>query len=225
MGEGARSTRARSRAAAGRKGTTVRDTELMARALTLAEGARRRTPPNPWVGCVLVADGVVVGEGATHPPGGAHAEAAAVAAAGDGAAGATAYVTLEPCAHQGRTGPCVDALVRAGVARRRRRRGPRPAGRRPGLRRAARRGRHRRRRARRRRGAPLPRPLPAPASHRSRVLASRRRPAASTGAPPRGTARRGGSPARRPTPTPMGCAPTRRPSWSAPARPSPTSRP
>ena len=102
----------------GWKGTAVRDTELMDRALTLAEGARRRTPPNPWVGCVLVADGTVVGEGATHPPGGPHAEAAAVAAAGDRAAGATtAYVTLEPCAHQGRTGPCVDALLAAGVRR------------------------------------------------------------------------------------------------------------
>ncbi|HEV2309482.1 MAG TPA: bifunctional diaminohydroxyphosphoribosylaminopyrimidine deaminase/5-amino-6-(5-phosphoribosylamino)uracil reductase RibD [Acidimicrobiia bacterium] len=95
----------------------MRDTELMARALTLADGARRRTPPNPWVGCVLAADGVVVGEGATHPPGGPHAEAEAVAAAGARAAGATAYVTLEPCAHQGRTGPCVDALLRAGVSR------------------------------------------------------------------------------------------------------------
>ena len=102
----------------GWKGTAVRDTELMDRAVTLAEGARRRTPPNPWVGCVLVADGTVVGEGATHPPGGPHAEAAAVAAAGDRAAGAiTAYVTLEPCAHQGRTGPCVDALLAAGVRR------------------------------------------------------------------------------------------------------------
>lgn len=95
----------------------MRDAELMGRALALAEGARQRTPPNPWVGCVVVADGVVVGEGATQPPGGAHAEAAAVAAAADRAAGATAYVTLEPCAHQGRTGPCVDALLRAGVAR------------------------------------------------------------------------------------------------------------
>ncbi len=95
----------------------MRDSELMDRALALAEGARRRTPPNPWVGCVLVADGVVVGEGATQPPGGAHAEAAALAAAGPRAAGATAYVTLEPCHHQGRTGPCVDALLAAGVAR------------------------------------------------------------------------------------------------------------
>ena len=117
MGEGARTTRACPALPRGRKGTAVRDAELMARALTLAEGARRRTPPNPWVGCVLVADGVVVGEGATHPPGGAHAEAEAVAAAGPRAAGATAYVTLEPCAHQGRTGPCVDALLGAGVAR------------------------------------------------------------------------------------------------------------
>jgi len=89
----------------------------MARAVALGDAVRRRTAPNPWVGCVLVADGAVVGEGATAPPGGPHAEAAAVAAAGRRAAGATAYVTLEPCAHQGRTPPCTDALVAAKVAR------------------------------------------------------------------------------------------------------------
>jgi len=95
----------------------VHDTDLMARAQTLAERARRRTPPNPWVGCVVARDGVVVGEGATAPPGGPHAEAEALAAAGERARGATAYVTLEPCAHQGRTGPCADALLAAGVRR------------------------------------------------------------------------------------------------------------
>ena len=93
------------------------DAELMRRALALAETARRRTPPNPWVGAVLVADGTVVGEGATQPPGGPHAEIGALRAAGDRARGATAYVTLEPCSHHGRTPPCVDALVEAGVAR------------------------------------------------------------------------------------------------------------
>jgi diaminohydroxyphosphoribosylaminopyrimidine deaminase/5-amino-6-(5-phosphoribosylamino)uracil reductase len=89
----------------------------MTRALELASGARRRTAPNPWVGCVLVADGRVVGEGATQPPGGPHAEIEALRSAGVRARGATAYVTLEPCAHRGRTGPCADALVDADVAR------------------------------------------------------------------------------------------------------------
>jgi diaminohydroxyphosphoribosylaminopyrimidine deaminase/5-amino-6-(5-phosphoribosylamino)uracil reductase len=89
----------------------------MARAIALAEGVRHRTAPNPAVGCVLVRDGAVVGEGATHPPGQAHAEAAALAAAGERAAGATAYVTLEPCRHQGRTPPCAPALADAGVVR------------------------------------------------------------------------------------------------------------
>jgi diaminohydroxyphosphoribosylaminopyrimidine deaminase/5-amino-6-(5-phosphoribosylamino)uracil reductase len=89
----------------------------MARALALAAGARRRTPPNPWVGCVVVHDGEVVGEGATRPPGQAHAEVEALRAAGERARGATAYVSLEPCAHHGRTPPCTDALLDAGVTR------------------------------------------------------------------------------------------------------------
>jgi diaminohydroxyphosphoribosylaminopyrimidine deaminase/5-amino-6-(5-phosphoribosylamino)uracil reductase len=93
------------------------DDEAMTRALQLAARARRRTAPNPWVGCVIVADGAVVGEGATQPPGGAHAEVDALQMAGERARGATAYVTLEPCAHRGRTGPCADALVAAGIAR------------------------------------------------------------------------------------------------------------
>jgi diaminohydroxyphosphoribosylaminopyrimidine deaminase / 5-amino-6-(5-phosphoribosylamino)uracil reductase len=93
------------------------DVRHMARAIELAAGVRASTPPNPWVGCVLVtADGAVV-EGATQPPGGPHAEAVALAAAGAAARGATAYVTLEPCSHHGRTPPCADALVDAGVAR------------------------------------------------------------------------------------------------------------
>ncbi len=90
----------------------------MTRALQLAASVRTSTSPNPWVGCVLVtADGAIAGEGATAPPGGQHAEASALRAAGARARGATAYVTLEPCAHQGRTPPCADALVAAGVDR------------------------------------------------------------------------------------------------------------
>jgi diaminohydroxyphosphoribosylaminopyrimidine deaminase/5-amino-6-(5-phosphoribosylamino)uracil reductase len=93
------------------------DAEFMDRARTLGDRVRRRTAPNPWVGCVLAVDGTIVGEGGTQPPGGAHAEIEALRAAGRRARGATAYVTLEPCGHHGRTGPCADALVRAGVAR------------------------------------------------------------------------------------------------------------
>jgi diaminohydroxyphosphoribosylaminopyrimidine deaminase/5-amino-6-(5-phosphoribosylamino)uracil reductase len=90
----------------------------MLRALALAESARRVTPPWPWVGCVIVRDGAVVGEGATGPfRVGAHAEAVALAEAGDAARGATAYVTLEPCSHHGNTPPCADALIAAGVTR------------------------------------------------------------------------------------------------------------
>ena len=96
------------------------DDEFMAQAITAAATARLRTPPNPWVGCVLVQDGTVIGVGATQSPGGHHAEAEALAdAANRGAdpSGATAYVTLEPCSHHGRTPPCADALMAAGVAR------------------------------------------------------------------------------------------------------------
>lgn len=89
----------------------------MQRALALADAVRRTTAPNPWVGCVILRDGEIVGEGATASPGGPHAEAAAVAAAGERARGGTAVVTLEPCAHTGRTGPCSDALLDAGVSR------------------------------------------------------------------------------------------------------------
>jgi diaminohydroxyphosphoribosylaminopyrimidine deaminase/5-amino-6-(5-phosphoribosylamino)uracil reductase len=93
------------------------DEAWMGRAVALAEGGRGATSPNPMVGAVLVRDGRVVGEGFHQAAGTAHAEAAALAAAGDLAAGATCYVTLEPCAHHGRTPPCADALVAAGVAR------------------------------------------------------------------------------------------------------------
>lgn len=90
----------------------------MARARELALDVLGTTSPNPAVGAVvLAADGTPVGEGATAPPGGPHAEVRALAQAGARARGGTAVVTLEPCAHTGRTGPCADALVAAGVAR------------------------------------------------------------------------------------------------------------
>jgi diaminohydroxyphosphoribosylaminopyrimidine deaminase / 5-amino-6-(5-phosphoribosylamino)uracil reductase len=92
------------------------DTAMMARALQLARRGQYSAMPNPHVGCVLVRNGNVIGEGFTCPAGGNHAEIEALRSAGD-AMGATAYVTLEPCSHQGKTGPCADALVQAGVAR------------------------------------------------------------------------------------------------------------
>lgn len=88
----------------------------MQRALALAASVQGATSPNPWVGCVLVRDGVVVGEGATQQVGGPHAEAVALTAASERARGATAYVTLEPHNFHGRTPPCTDALISAGVA-------------------------------------------------------------------------------------------------------------
>jgi diaminohydroxyphosphoribosylaminopyrimidine deaminase/5-amino-6-(5-phosphoribosylamino)uracil reductase len=88
----------------------------MRRALELAEGVLGSTSPNPSVGCVIVRDGRIVGEGASRPPGEAHAEVVALEGTGASAGGATVYVTLEPCAHLGRTPPCVDALISAGVA-------------------------------------------------------------------------------------------------------------
>jgi diaminohydroxyphosphoribosylaminopyrimidine deaminase/5-amino-6-(5-phosphoribosylamino)uracil reductase len=95
----------------------MRDAALLERALELAERGRGTVVPNPVVGAVLVRDGEVVGEGWHQRVGGPHAEIVALEAAGDRARGATLYVTLEPCAHSGRTPPCVDALVAAGVAR------------------------------------------------------------------------------------------------------------
>jgi diaminohydroxyphosphoribosylaminopyrimidine deaminase/5-amino-6-(5-phosphoribosylamino)uracil reductase len=89
--------------------------EFMRRALELADGVAGSTSPNPNVGCLLVRDGSIVGEGATQPPPGAHAEAVALQGAGQSARGATAYVTLEPHAFHGRTPPCTDALIDAGV--------------------------------------------------------------------------------------------------------------
>ena len=93
------------------------DFEWMTRALRLAERGLYTTTPNPRVGCVLARDGRVVGEGWHQRAGEDHAEIVALKAAGASAAGATAYVTLEPCAHQGRTPPCMDALIGANVAR------------------------------------------------------------------------------------------------------------
>ncbi|TNE60695.1 MAG: bifunctional diaminohydroxyphosphoribosylaminopyrimidine deaminase/5-amino-6-(5-phosphoribosylamino)uracil reductase RibD [Alphaproteobacteria bacterium] len=89
----------------------------MRHALGLARRGLGRTAPNPAVGCVLVKDGIIIARGHTMPGGRPHAERVALDAAGSLARGATAYVTLEPCAHTGKTGPCADALVAAGVAR------------------------------------------------------------------------------------------------------------
>ena len=93
------------------------DTAYMARALRLAERGLMTTAPNPRVGCVLVKEGVVVGEGWHERAGQPHAEINALQQAGPQANAATAYVTLEPCCHQGRTPPCTDALIAAGVTR------------------------------------------------------------------------------------------------------------
>jgi len=91
--------------------------QMMRRALLLARKGVGRTAPNPAVGCVVVRDGAILGEGWHRQAGGPHAEALALSMAGDGAAGADVYVTLEPCSHHGRTPPCAEALVEAKVAR------------------------------------------------------------------------------------------------------------
>lgn len=93
------------------------DESLMARAVARAEHSRLLAPPNPWVGALVVCPDGTSFEGSTRRPGGAHAEREALARAGDRAAGSTMYVTLEPCSHHGRTPPCVDAVIGAGVAR------------------------------------------------------------------------------------------------------------
>lgn len=97
--------------------SSLEDERIMARALRLARRAIGRTHPNPMVGCVLVRDGKIVGEGYHHAAGQPHAEPLALQAAGEAARGATAYVSLEPCSHHGRTPPCADALIAANVAR------------------------------------------------------------------------------------------------------------
>ncbi|WP_028994912.1 bifunctional diaminohydroxyphosphoribosylaminopyrimidine deaminase/5-amino-6-(5-phosphoribosylamino)uracil reductase RibD [Azonexus hydrophilus] len=93
------------------------DRSMMARALQLAERGLWTTSPNPRVGCVLVRAGEIVGEGWHEKAGEPHAEVHALRAAGERARGATAYVTLEPCSHHGRTPPCAEALIAAGVSR------------------------------------------------------------------------------------------------------------
>lgn len=94
----------------------IDDERYMAMAVEAAELVRHRTSPNPWVGCTIVATDGTVATGATFPPGGPHAERAALSAVDD-PRGATVYTTLEPCGHTGRTGPCTDALIDAGVKR------------------------------------------------------------------------------------------------------------
>ena len=96
---------------------TLADEHFMRRALQLARQGAGQVAPNPLVGAVVVRDGQVVGEGYHQRFGGAHAEPIALGAAGERARGATVYVTLEPCAHHGKTPPCADALVAAGVTR------------------------------------------------------------------------------------------------------------
>ena len=97
---------------------TEAEQAAMHRALVLGETARGRTSPNPPVGAVvLAADETLAGEGVTAPAGGPHAEVVALAAAGEAARGGTAVVTLEPCAHTGKTGPCTEALIAAGIAK------------------------------------------------------------------------------------------------------------
>jgi diaminohydroxyphosphoribosylaminopyrimidine deaminase/5-amino-6-(5-phosphoribosylamino)uracil reductase len=101
---------------------TMDDVQHMRRAMALAATVRGSTAPNPWVGSVIFPSAHASGfatfyEGATAPPGGPHAEVTALARAGEAARGATLYVTLEPCAHHGRTPPCTDAIIAAGVAR------------------------------------------------------------------------------------------------------------
>jgi diaminohydroxyphosphoribosylaminopyrimidine deaminase / 5-amino-6-(5-phosphoribosylamino)uracil reductase len=98
------------------------DVQHMRRAMALAATVRGSTAPNPWVGCVIfpaahATDVATFFEGATAPPGGPHAEVTALAHAGEAARGATLYATLEPCVHHGRTPPCTDAIIGAGVSR------------------------------------------------------------------------------------------------------------
>src|SRR5450631_872853 len=103
--------------AAGADAVGAQDRVYLARALELAARGLYTTDPNPRVGCVLVRGGAILAEGSHERAGEAHAEVAALRAAGGPAAGATAYVTLEPCSHTGRTPPCADALIAAGIRR------------------------------------------------------------------------------------------------------------
>jgi diaminohydroxyphosphoribosylaminopyrimidine deaminase / 5-amino-6-(5-phosphoribosylamino)uracil reductase len=92
-------------------------TRHLLRAIELAHHTRGQTSPNPMVGAVIVKDGRVIGEGSTQPPGEPHAERMALAACEEDPSGATMYVSLEPCAHHGRTPPCTEAILEAGIAR------------------------------------------------------------------------------------------------------------
>src|SRR6516225_6390920 len=93
------------------------DQRFMALALTLGRRGLGNAWPNPAVGAVVVKDGIVLGRGWTQPGGRPHAEAEALRRAGAAARGATLYATLEPCSHQGKTPPCTDAIIAAGIAR------------------------------------------------------------------------------------------------------------
>src|SRR3954467_8175075 len=99
------------------KASKAADRRFMALALALGRRGKGRTFPNPAVGAVIVRDGVVVGRGWTQPGGRPHAEVEALRRAGDAARGATLYVTLEPCSHVGKSPPCADAVIAAGIAR------------------------------------------------------------------------------------------------------------
>src|SRR3954454_6848042 len=96
---------------------TERDAQHLLRAIELAGRARGQTSPNPMVGAVVVKDERVIGEGVTQPPGESHAEVIALEAAAGKTAGATMYISLEPCCHHGRTPPCTDAIIAAGISR------------------------------------------------------------------------------------------------------------
>src|SRR6201999_379492 len=93
------------------------DERFMRLALTLGRRGLGNTWPNPAVGAVIVKDGIILGRGWTQPGGRPHAETQALKQAGRAARGATLYVTLEPCSHHGKTPPCTDAVIRAGIAR------------------------------------------------------------------------------------------------------------
>src|SRR5258708_3338767 len=97
--------------------TSAQDARFMALALALGRRGLGRTWPNPAVGAVAARDGVIIGRGWTQPGGRPHAETEALRRAGAAARGATLYVSLEPCSHQGKTPPCADAIVAAGIAR------------------------------------------------------------------------------------------------------------
>src|SRR6201987_5275381 len=97
--------------------TSAQDARFMALALALGRRGLGRTWPNPAVGAVVARDSVIIGRGWTQPGGRPHAETEALARAGSAARGATLYVTLEPCSHYGRTAPCAEAIIAAGISR------------------------------------------------------------------------------------------------------------